>query len=160
MRSFLAALVVCLLAPALSPASHTHAFEIGALMVRTGDETRAVLTPAELEAMPQTALVTDTPWTGENTKFTGVLLRDLLSALEVDGEVIHATALNDYKVDLPRDDATTYDVLVATRIDGKRMSIRDKGPFWIIYPLSQNPDLLDLGAEDKMIWQLAELAVE
>lgn len=160
MRSFLAALVLSLIAPALSPASQTYAFEIGALTVRAGDDTRAVLTPAELEAMPQTTLVTDTPWTGENTEFTGVLLRDLLSALEVDGEVIHATALNDYKVDLPRDDAMTYDVLVATRIDGERMSIRDKGPFWIIYPLSQSPDLLDLGAEDKMIWQLAELAVE
>ncbi len=39
------------------------------------------------------------------------------------------TALNDYKVDVPASDAENYDVVVAYKVDGKYMRIRDKGPF-------------------------------
>lgn len=114
---------------------------------------------AMLQALPVTELVTVTSWTEGQTRFEGVLLRDLMAAVGAEGRVLRAVALNDYAVDIPADDAV-YDVLVAYRMNGAAMSVRDKGPLWIIYPVSQHPDLAGPGTDGKMIWQLRDIIVQ
>lgn len=114
----------------------------------------------ELEALGTTELETETPFTPGPVRFTGVPLRRLLEAVGAEGETIRATALNDYAVDIPREDATRHGVLLATRVDGKPMAVRDKGPVWVVYPWRGNPELSNPLYVARSIWQLRSIEIK
>jgi hypothetical protein len=115
------------------------------------------VTVADLEKMPVTKIVTKTPFMPGVTTFEGVLLRDLLKAAKLDAPLLSMTALNDYAVEVPAEDAQKYDVIVAYKVDGQYMRVRDKGPFWLIYPLDQHPELQNEATSTKMIWQIKSI---
>lgn len=120
----------------------------------------AVFDAALLDALPQHSFVTATPWYKTPVKFTGPLLRDVLQALKADGTSIKAVALNDYKITIPMQDARQYDVLLARQVDGRVLSVREKGPIFIIYPFDSMPELRNLTYYGRSIWQLKSLSVE
>ena len=113
-----------------------------------------------LDALPQKSFVTASPWYKKPTKFTGPLLRDVLQALKANGTSIKATAQNDYKVNIPMQDALKYDVILARQIDGKVIGVREKGPLFVIYPFDSAPELQNLTYFSRSIWQLKALSVE
>jgi hypothetical protein len=115
---------------------------------------------AMLEQLPQHSFVTRTPWYSTARKFTGPLLRDVLSACGAQGSNVRATALNDYRVDLPFDDAQRFDVLVARLLDDKPMAVRDKGPLFIIYPFDSSAELRSTVYYSRSAWQLKSLEVQ
>jgi hypothetical protein len=133
--------------------------ELRGAITETNDGRSARFDIAGLQSLPLAEINTVTPWTEGETRFEGVLLRDLLAAVGAQGSRLHAVALNDYAVDIPVADAS-LDVLVAYRMDGQALSVRDKGPLWIIYPLSQHPGIAGPDTEGKMIWQLRTLIVQ
>jgi hypothetical protein len=66
-------------------------------------------------------------------------------------------ALNDYKISVPNEDFKKYKPIIAIKQDGEFMSVRDKGPFWLIYPLSSKPDINNTDFHAKMIWQIRDI---
>jgi hypothetical protein len=120
----------------------------------------AVFDAALIDALPQKSFVTTTPWFKAPTKFTGPLLRDVLQALKAQGTNLKATALNDYKINIPMQDILKYDVILARQIDGKTISVRDKGPLFVIYPFDSAAELKSLTYYSRSIWQLKALSVE
>ncbi len=118
------------------------------------------VTVADLEKMPTTRVVTQTPFLPGTTTFEGVLLRDLLKAAQLEAPRLVMTALNDYRVEVPAADAAQYDVIVAYKLDGQYMRIRDKGPFWLVYPLDRHPELQNGATATKMIWQMKAIEGE
>jgi hypothetical protein len=84
----------------------------------------------------------------------GVLIRDLMRKLGSKSKVAKIAALDGYTMEIPTSDFMTYDVVLATEIDGKALSVRDKGPAWVIYPASQHPELKDTVYEARMVWQV------
>jgi hypothetical protein len=126
---------------------------------RTNASGSAELDLAMLERLGLHELTTWTPWTEGETEFVGVLARRLLSALDAGGAEVVGTALNDYKSTIPVEDFESYDVLLATRMNGAPLRIRDKGPIWVIYPWSQYPELDDEVTRRKSVWQLNHLHV-
>lgn len=118
-------------------------------------------TLAQLQALPQKSIKTTTPWTEGAHTYSGVLLRDLLASLDIkNAKEIDAVALNDYMTTLNASDAMAYDVLLATSEDGKVLTRRNKGPIWVIYPLSDRPELDKPTYHSAMIWQLRTLKVK
>jgi len=113
-----------------------------------------------LEALPQHSFTTQTPWDKTPRKFTGPLLRDVLEAAGAQGQVLHAVALNDYKVDIPAQDAQQFDVIVAHHIDDQPMRVRDRGPLFIVYPYDTDPVLRNGRFFSRSIWQLRRLDVQ
>lgn len=67
---------------------------------------------------------------------------------------VHLVAANDYSFDIPLSDLTEYDVILAMQADGTRLSIRDKGPIWLMYPVDDFPELQDPKYNLRLIWQL------
>lgn len=120
----------------------------------------AVFDAELLDALPQKSFITTTPWFKEPTKFTGPLLRDVLQALKANGTNIKATALNDYKINIPMQDALKYDVILARQVDGKVISVREKGPLFVIYPFDSASELRNLTYYSRSIWQLKALSIE
>jgi hypothetical protein len=115
---------------------------------------------AMLEKLPQASLQTRTPWYPEARTFTGVRLRDLLAAVGAqDRASVSAAALNDYRAVIPAEDWNEHDVLVAYRLDGAPMLVRDKGPLVIIYPFDAVPRLRNAVHYGRAVWQLNALDV-
>lgn len=112
-----------------------------------------------LEAMPQHRITTSTPWTDGVSVFEGPLLCDLLERVGADGTVLQARALNDYAVEIPISDCERYPVILALARDGERLSRRDMGPIWIVYPRDEFPELQVETVNARWIWQLTELEV-
>lgn len=123
------------------------------------DGDRAHFDMAMLEALPQTSFTTRTPWYAQPRRFTGPLLRDVLAAAGAQGTVIRLTALNDYKVDMPYDDAQRHDVIVARLLDDRPMAVRDKGPLFVIYPFDARPELRGAVYYSRSAWQLRTIEV-
>ena len=114
---------------------------------------------AMLAAMPQSSFTTQTPWYAQPRKFTGPLLRDVVSAAGGHGTLLRARALNDYRVDIPFDDAQRYDIILAHLLDGKPMAVRDKGPLFAIYPFDARPELRSAVYFSRSAWQLRTIEV-
>ena len=112
---------------------------------------------AMLAALPQHSFTTKTPWYPSARKFTGPLLRDVLAAAGARGHVVEAIAINDYKVDIPVEDAQRHNLILARLLDDKPMLLRDKGPLFIIYPFDSNSQLRNSVYYSRSAWQLKAL---
>ncbi len=117
-------------------------------------------TLAQLDALPQTTVVTTTPWTEGEHRYQGVRLSTLLAKLGIHSKTVKVTALNDYWASLPVAEAEQYPVILATRQDGKVLTRRNKGPIFIIYPLSDYPDLDQERTHSFMVWQAVRIDAE
>lgn len=101
----------------------------------------------------------ETPWTAGKVTFSGPLLRAILEAAGAEGERLTVKALNDYSADVPMEDAEKLDTILATTMDGKPMSVRDKGPLFLIYPFDKNPKLYNEKYFSRSVWQIKEIEV-
>jgi hypothetical protein len=113
-----------------------------------------------LEALPGRTATMETPWTEGKVKFSGPLLRAIIDAAGAHGTTLHVIALNDYAADVPIDDAAKLDTILATRMDDKLMSVRDKGPLFLIYPFDQNHDLYNEKYFSRSVWQIKTIEVK
>ena len=115
---------------------------------------------AMLKRLPQISFSTRTPWYASVRRFTGPLLRDVLGAAGARGSLLRVSALNDYRVDVPVDDAHRHDLIVARLIDDKPMAVRDKGPLFLIYPFDAHPELRTAVYYSRSAWQLRSIDVQ
>lgn len=111
------------------------------------------------EAIDQTTVVTKTPWHKEDTRFTGVSGAALVEYLGIQGEVVEAVALNDYLVEIPVSDLLESGLIFATRANGELMSVREKGPVFVVYPFDTNPSLKSEIIYGRSIWQLVRMNI-
>jgi hypothetical protein len=107
-----------------------------------------------LEALAATTIETSTIWTDGVHSFQGVSLAVLSERLGISGTNLRALAVNDYAVEIPLSDAVENGPIIAYKMDGKTMSVRDKGPLWIIYPYDSSADYRTEVVYSRSIWQL------
>lgn len=123
-------------------------------------EQSASFTLAQLQALGLTTLATSTAWTDGIRQFEGVLARDVLATVgPIASDYVRARALNDYQADIPISDFFDFDVILAWSMDGQKLSRRDKGPLWIVYPRDSLPQLSEERYEHRWVWQLSELSL-
>lgn len=115
---------------------------------------------AMLAALPEHEIKTHTPWYDDARTFRGPLLKDVLAKVGASGKQLTITALNDYSVQVPASDAEQYGVILARSINGKPLSVRDKGPLFLIYPFDQHPELRNKLYYGRAIWQISTIRVE
>ncbi len=108
----------------------------------------------QLDELPQTTLVTKTPWTSGVTTFVGPELRTLAKLGPGNAVSAEFHALNDYSASVPAKDWTDYNVILATRIDGAVPRVYEKGPYWLMYPLDQMAQPTPQIYITRMIWQV------
>jgi len=118
----------------------------------------AVFDMPMLERLRQHRIVTTTPWYNAAREFTGPLLRDVLAAAGAgDAAQARLVALNDYRVEMPLEDARRHDVIVARLLDDKPMSVREKGPLFVMYPFDKEPALRASQYYARCVWQLSAI---
>ena len=129
------------------------------LSVRAGDAIHEY-TLAQLRALGEIQVETSTIWTEGDQEFVGVPLRTLMTGLGIENGTVTASAVNDYAVVIPLADANATAPIIAYERNGATMSLRDKGPLWVIYPYDADPAYRTEETYSRSIWQLNRLAVE
>lgn len=130
----------------------------GAIERRNAGQT-ARLDLAQLDAIDRSGFTTATPWHDHRAKFEGVSGAALMKFLGAKGSSVTAIALNDYASTIPMEDFLRHGLLLASRVDGKTLSVRDKGPLWIVYPFDATPTLNTGVYHGRSVWQLARLEI-
>lgn len=145
--------VVVVLYCGLSPAK-VAAEPILALEARDGSTRK--LTLQDLDALPQVTIRTSTPWHQGEQVFAGPSLLGLIKHHGIEGKLLLAEAINDYHSLIPIDELTAEHPILATRRNGNTMSVRDKGPIFIIYPYS-TIGKIQARILSQSVWQLVRL---
>ena len=116
------------------------------------------MTREQLLLLPQTEIKTVLPWAEGESVYSGVTLQAILETMDLSiSPLVTFVALNDYKVAVPKEDFDDHQPIIAIKENGKFMSVRDKGPYWLIYPLSSQPDINNTDFHAKMIWQIRDI---
>lgn len=115
----------------------------------------------DLAAMDQTTFDTANEFVDGRVTFSGPLVRDVLARVGLDkADNVRFVAANDYYVDIPTQNFRDYDAILAIEADGARLSRRDKGPIWLMYPISDFPELHDPIYSRRLIWQVVRISSE
>jgi len=112
---------------------------------------------SDLDRFDQNEISTRTTWSDVEKKFSGPLVRDVLadSDMPLDAGFVLAKALNGYSVRIPVSEFIEMDVLLATRVDGNRIALEDRGPLRIIYDYSAVGPVKD----SFWVWMLDEMVL-
>ena len=113
-----------------------------------------------LEALGLITVETKTPWYKDAVKFEGVSLDRLMKMVGASGHTVTATALNDYVTTIPMEDFAKFGTILALKRDGEYMSVRDRGPLFIVYPYDSNPELQSQTYYGRSAWQVVKLVIE
>ena len=133
--------------------------EVNGSITSSNADGKAIFDLEMLDALPQRVTRATTPWyTGEH-EFSGVIISDLLDYLGASGENVTFTALNDYASEIPMAELKGMPVILATRVDGEELSVRDKGPLFVIYPFDLDSTLYNEVIFGRSVWQVASVSV-
>ncbi len=144
-------LVTCFTAPLVRAQTALTVLQI------TGSREQ-VFTLEDLRNLNQVEILTANEFVDDQKLFRGPLARDVLTAMDVQVSAdIKLTAANDYQVEIPVRELFDYNVILALEIDGKPLSLRDKGPIWLIYPMSDHAELRDPVFNSRLVWQLIKM---
>lgn len=112
-----------------------------------------------IDGLDQVVTVTETPWHDGAQEFSGPLVSDLLAPLGLSVGEVRFIAVNDYAASMPWADIEAYPVILATRHNGETMSVRDKGPLFVIYPFDTYPELRNEVYFARSVWQVKAIQV-
>lgn len=119
----------------------------------------SVVTDKQLRALPQVSITTDTPWTEVPTEYEGPTLWSVLNTIGVTASNLEMVALNDYSIRLNSDRITQEWPIIARLQNGKTMSVREKGPYWLMFPFDDYEELQTETFYALSIWQLSQIKV-
>jgi hypothetical protein len=128
-----------------------------------GEATSLPLKQAQIDALPLHSISLQLPMALGIEGFhqwRGISLQDLLKLADSPGEHLRIQALNGYYTVMPRSDVARYNPVLANHRDGIKLSIRDKGPFILIYPFQQYDELNQQTYMNRSVWQINEIHIE
>jgi hypothetical protein len=134
--------------------------EVTGKVATTNNGAAADFDMAMLDQLPAGSTTTKTPWYDGAKTFTGPLGSALLDAVGATGDTMVITALNDYVSEVPVADFRNYPVVLATKVDGEPMSVRDKGPIFVIYPFDASPELNNETYYGRSAWQVKSIEIK
>ncbi|UTH76232.1 molybdopterin-dependent oxidoreductase [Chromobacterium sp. IIBBL 290-4] len=108
--------------------------------------------------LPQYTIKTRTTWT-PTSAFTGPRLADVLNAVKAKGHKVDVVTYDEFRVSIPLSDLDRYRPVLAHTVDGKRLKRSDFGPLWLMYPVSDFPELQQVRSDAKLAWQIKALVV-
>lgn len=138
----------------------TQASSSSLLQLILPDKREITLDEAALAALPQVEFETATPWTLGTHRYSGPTLKSVLAQQQVDSaSAIDVAALNGYQ---QRVDLSLFAKVPLTLVryqDDKPLTRRNKGPLWLLVPLSAHPDMDVSAIHNNMVWQVIRIEV-
>ncbi|HEY1383608.1 MAG TPA: hypothetical protein VGF43_08320 [Dongiaceae bacterium] len=121
---------------------------------------QVTLTRDEIAKLPQRELSEQPTSFPAAMGFKGPSLTDVLKHAGATGGDITLTAADDYKVDIRADEMAKYDPILAIEKDGVRMTPDDFGPFFVMWPFKEKPEIDNEAFQAKAIWSVLKIEVK
>ena len=131
----------------------------GKISIKNAGDT-AQFDRAMLEALGMHTIQTHTKWDNDIVTFEGPLMADVMAAVGADGVTAQAIALNDYHTDIPIEDFARYKPILSMKRNGNYMSVREKGPLFVVYPYDSDPELNQQKYYGRSAWQVAQFVIK
>ena len=142
----------------LAATSSANEFDLGLKIQCTGKIT--LLTSSDFSKIKRSKVHTKNSWS-EISDFEGVSVKDLMTYTSCSGNTLNVHAINDYWAEIPMSDVNNFNILLADTINGKKLTLRDFGPYWIIYPISDYPEELNKPIYGgRSIWQVDSITIK
>ncbi|EEX94329.1 hypothetical protein VIOR3934_19910 [Vibrio orientalis CIP 102891 = ATCC 33934] len=131
------------------------------LIIRVGEEPPVTLTHDNIiTQFEPSSFATSLPWYPDIKEFTGFKVSELLNQLEIDDAFsVSFIALNDYAASSQIADINKYEPIIAYQVDGKKMRVREKGPYWLLFNLDKYPETNNAVFHSQMVWQIDEIMI-
>ncbi|MDM7159725.1 molybdopterin-dependent oxidoreductase [Klebsiella pneumoniae] len=140
----------------------TEDINIDGMISHKNNDIGYTLTFNDFIKMPMAQIKTTTPWTKPKTKvdFEGVRVKDILKLVGAQGRTLRMIALNDYSIDIPVSDVENYNIIFAYKMNGKKLKVRNFGPYFVIYPLDEHASEINNPLYlSRFIWQVNKITV-
>jgi hypothetical protein len=112
-----------------------------------------------LQAFAPVTFRTGSIWTSGVHAYTGLALKSLMDYLGTENARLRLHALNDYEIEIPAVETADDAPILAYFSDGMPLSVRDKGPIWVLYPFDKGPEYRTDITFARSIWQLDRIDV-
>ena len=133
---------------------------IGGNISNTNEGEVAQLDGKMLEALGTVKFKSQTPWYEHPIEFEGVPMQALMDYVGAQGTEVAVIAFNDYRSTVPMEDFARFETILAMKRDGQPMSLRDKGPLWLVYPYDSDPELDTDKYYSRSVWQIKRIDVQ
>ncbi|EGA71185.1 hypothetical protein VISI1226_06673 [Vibrio sinaloensis DSM 21326] len=131
------------------------------LVIRLQDKAPITLTHEQIVTeFHAQSFETKLPWLDKSALFTGFKASDLLNYYRIDDAFsVSFVALNDYASSSRVEDLLQYQPIIAYQMDGEKMKVRNKGPYWLVFDLDKYPEIDNAGYHSQMVWQIDEIMI-
>ncbi len=126
-------------------------------MAQTNMPDGAVFDLDMLQKIGAVTFATSTPWTEGVQDFTGVPLNQLLVHIGAQPTSLKVSAINEYQIVVPASDAVDDGPILAWEQGGKLLSVREKGPLWLIYPFDSRQEYRTDKIHARAVWQVVQI---
>lgn len=122
---------------------------------------RQDFTLSELQALTQAEITTAHPWSTEPHHYRGVDMNSLLNFLFSHRRVLslQLEALNNFSIDVSWEQISSHSPILAWQENKQVMSLRNKGPLWLVLPFDQVSKVQQADFLHFMVWQLRVIRV-
>ncbi|MDA0130028.1 molybdopterin-dependent oxidoreductase [Vibrio sp. MarTm2] len=131
------------------------------LVIRIPEKSPVTVTHKQIESnFEPVTFETKLPWFEGSRSFTGFKVTSLLNYLRItDAFSLSFIALNDYAASSRVEDILQYEPIIAYEMNGKKMKVRNKGPYWLLFNLSRHPEIDNASFHSQMVWQIDEIMI-
>lgn len=110
---------------------------------------------ADLESLEQQQIRTSNDFVDGIATFRGPSAYALIDQIGRAGaKTVRMVAANDYFVDIEIEELERYGAILALEMNEERLTTRDRGPIWLMYPIDQHEELQISAINNRLIWQL------
>lgn len=121
-----------------------------------------VITEENLKDFPEMNFtLSKTPWYKEPIKAKGISFKAVLEKAGVKPtDKLTMIAWDKYTTEVPASDAFSFNTMLATHINGQKLTLKDKGPLFHLYPFDDNKMLAEKQEySNKSVWAIKEIRV-
>ncbi|WCP69583.1 hypothetical protein LYZ37_16315 [Vibrio tubiashii] len=145
---------------AISPATEEPILWVSGNISETNSLDGVELDEAMIFGLEQGTIHTNNHVVEEVVEYRGPTLISLLDYVGARGDTIKVIAWDEYLVTIPVADIKKYGVILATHESGNRMTLDDKGPFFVVFPFTDHAELRNDAYYSLSVWQVREIVVE
>ncbi|SKA75301.1 hypothetical protein SAMN02745130_01502 [Thiothrix eikelboomii] len=117
-----------------------------------------VFSEQQLQALPQTSFKTKHTWANIAQEFSGPLLTDVLKQVCANARDIYLRSLDKYSVMVNFQAIAKYQPILALKVNGQALTIREKGPLWLMINTDEYK-LPPRSLDNIFVWQLYYIRV-
>lgn len=112
-----------------------------------------IFSEKQLEELPQKTFKTKHTWSNIAQEFSGPLLADVLKLVCANVRDIYMRSLDQYSVMVNFQTAEKYQPILALKINGQSLTIREKGPVWLMVD-TDGYKIPTRALDNMLVWQL------